>query len=47
MAKILTTVKKDSKIPVKLKKIIGIVKLPKEFNEKSELYNYFAKKHLR
>lgn len=30
----------------KLKKIVGSVKLPKNFNEKKELDTYFQKKHL-
>jgi Mrp family chromosome partitioning ATPase len=29
----------------KLKKIVGVVKLPKDFDEKKELDNYLAKKH--
>jgi hypothetical protein len=30
----------------KLKKIIGAVKLPENFNEEKELISYFEKKHL-
>jgi hypothetical protein len=30
----------------KLKKLIGVVKLPKDFNEKKELQSYLEKKHL-
>ena len=30
----------------KLKKLIGVVKLPKGFNEKKELQSYLEKKHL-
>jgi hypothetical protein len=30
----------------RLKKIVGSVKLPKNFDEKKELQNYFEKKHL-
>jgi hypothetical protein len=29
-----------------LKKLVGIVKLPKDFNEKKELLNYSHNKHL-
>ncbi len=37
----------DSKqISPKLKKVIGVVKLPDNFNEKEELRDYFEKKHL-
>lgn len=34
------------KVSPKLKKLIGVVKLPKDFNEKKELQSYFEKKHL-
>ena len=30
----------------KLKKIVGVVKLPEDFDEKAELNAYFEKKHL-
>jgi SOS response regulatory protein OraA/RecX len=33
-------------ISPKLKKLIGAVKLPKDFDEKKELQNYLEKKHL-
>jgi hypothetical protein len=33
-------------ISPKLKKIVGAVKLPKDFDEKKELRKYFEKKHL-
>jgi formiminotetrahydrofolate cyclodeaminase len=40
--------KKDSSIKTssKLSKIVGAVKLPKDFNEKKELNTYFVNKHL-
>ena len=34
------------KISPRLKKIIGAVKLPADFDEKKELKAYFIKKHL-
>jgi formiminotetrahydrofolate cyclodeaminase len=34
-----------SKISPKLKKLIGVVKLPKDFDEEKELQSYFDKKH--
>ena len=34
------------KISFKLKKIVGAVKLPKDFNEEKELRDYLEKKHL-
>ncbi len=34
------------KISPRLKKIVGSVKLPKDFDEKKELRTYFEKKHL-
>jgi formiminotetrahydrofolate cyclodeaminase len=42
------TNEKDSNedISPKLKKIVGAVKLPKDFDEKKELRKYFEKKHL-
>jgi formiminotetrahydrofolate cyclodeaminase len=36
----------DEKISPKLKKIVGAVKLPKNFDEEKELHSYFEKKHL-
>jgi formiminotetrahydrofolate cyclodeaminase len=36
----------DEKISPKLKKIVGAVKLPKNFDEEKELSSYFEKKHL-
>jgi hypothetical protein len=34
------------KLSPKLKKIVGAVKLPKNFNEELELRGYYEKKHL-
>ena len=36
----------DQKVSPKLKKIIGAVKLPKNFDEEKELRSYLEKKHL-
>jgi formiminotetrahydrofolate cyclodeaminase len=36
----------DKRISPKLKKIVGAVKLPKNFDEEKELRSYFEKKHL-
>ena len=36
----------EEKLSPKLKKIVGAVKLPKNFNEDKELRNYLEKKHL-
>ena len=36
----------NQKISPKLKKLIGVVKLPKDFDEKKELQSYLEKKHL-
>jgi formiminotetrahydrofolate cyclodeaminase len=36
----------DQKISPKLKKIIGAVSLPKNFDEEKELRSYLEKKHL-
>lgn len=36
----------NQKISPKLKKIIGVVTLPKDFDEEKELASYFEKKHL-
>lgn len=33
-------------VPSKLKEIIGVVKLPDDFDEKQELETYLKKKHL-
>jgi hypothetical protein len=35
-----------SEISPKLKKIVGVVKLPEDFDEKAELNAYFENKHL-
>lgn len=43
----LTNEEKDmQQISTKLKKIVGVVKLPDDFDEKAELKTYFEKKHL-
>ncbi|MEO6521142.1 MAG: DUF6364 family protein [Mucilaginibacter sp.] len=43
----LTEEREDTKhLSPKLKKLVGIVKLPDEFDEKKELREYFEKKHL-
>jgi formiminotetrahydrofolate cyclodeaminase len=36
----------NEKVSPKLRKIVGAVKLPKDFNEEKELRAYFEKKHL-
>ena len=36
----------DEKISHKLQKIVGAVKLPKDFDEEKELRSYLEKKHL-
>lgn len=36
----------DKELSPKLKKIVGAVKLPQNFDEKKELQTYFEKKHL-
>lgn len=36
----------EEKLSPKLKKIVGAVKLPKNFNEEKELRSYYEKKHL-
>ena len=36
----------QEKVSPRLKKIIGVVKLPADFDEKKELKAYFGKKHL-
>jgi macrodomain Ter protein organizer (MatP/YcbG family) len=38
--------KRDKELSPRLKKIVGSVKLPKNFNEEKELRVYFEKKHL-
>ncbi len=43
----LTSEKSTEKISPKLKKVIGAVKLPKNFNEDLELRSYYEKKHLK
>ncbi|MBS1505792.1 MAG: hypothetical protein JSS79_04010 [Bacteroidetes bacterium] len=42
----LTHEKKDVEVSSRLKKIVGSVKLPNNFDEKKELRSYFEKKHL-
>jgi len=42
----ITSQEKSNKVlSPKLKKIVGAVKLPKNFNEEKELSTYFMKKH--
>ncbi|OYY99726.1 MAG: hypothetical protein B7Y37_13440 [Sphingobacteriia bacterium 28-36-52] len=36
----------DQKISPKLKKLVGVVKLPKDFDEKKEYQSYLEEKHL-
>lgn len=36
----------DHKISAKLQRIVGAVKLPKDFDEEKELRSYLEKKHL-
>ena len=38
--------KNDKQLSDKLRKIVGAVKLPKDFDEEKELRAYFEKKHL-
>ena len=38
--------KREKELSPRLKKIVGAVKLPKNFNEEKELRAYFEKKHL-
>lgn len=42
----ITEEESDQKVSPKLKKIIGAVKLPKDFDEDKELASSFEKKHL-
>jgi hypothetical protein len=42
----ITQEKNNEKVSPKLKKLIGAVKLPKDFDEKKELQSYLSKKHL-
>lgn len=42
----ITQEKTEQKISPRLKKLVGIVKLPKEFDEKKEYLSYLEKKHL-
>lgn len=42
----ITTDKGDQNLSPKLKKIVGAVKLPKDFDEDKELRSYLEKKHL-
>jgi hypothetical protein len=46
LAKITNEKDNNEDISPKLKKIVGAVKLPKDFDEKKELRKYFEKKHL-
>lgn len=41
----ITQENKQQKISPKLKKLVGAVKLPKNFDEKKELQSYLEKKH--
>ena len=43
---IISEEKTGQKLSPKLKKIVGAVKLPKNFDEQKELRDYFEKKHL-
>jgi formiminotetrahydrofolate cyclodeaminase len=43
---IISDEKNDRDISPKLRKIVGSVKLPKNFDEDKELRTYFEKKHL-
>jgi formiminotetrahydrofolate cyclodeaminase len=38
--------KNDNELSPKLRKIVGAVKLPKNFDEEEELREYYEKKHL-
>ncbi|MCC6370475.1 MAG: hypothetical protein IT236_05655 [Bacteroidia bacterium] len=38
--------KDDNELSPKLRKIVGVVKLPKNFDEEKELRTYLEKKHL-
>lgn len=42
----LTQDNREENLSPKLKKIVGAVKLPDDFDEKRELRSYFEKKHL-
>lgn len=42
----ITQVETQQEMSPNLKKIVGAVKLPKNFDEKKELRSYFEKKHL-
>jgi len=39
--------KEDRKISPKLEKLVGSVKLPKNFDEEKEIEQYFSEKHLK
>jgi formiminotetrahydrofolate cyclodeaminase len=43
----LTIESNNENLSPKLKKIVGAVKLPNDFDEEKELQNYFEKKHLK
>ena len=42
----ITKESKEENLSPKLRKIVGAVKLPKDFDEKEELRSYFENKHL-
>lgn len=42
----ITQERTEQKVSTKLKKLIGAVKLPQDFDEKKELRSYYEKKHL-
>jgi formiminotetrahydrofolate cyclodeaminase len=42
----ITQESREEKLSPKLKKIVGAVKLPKNFDEEKELRSYLEKKHL-
>ena len=42
----ITQERAEQKVSPKLKKLVGAVKLPGDFDEKMELRSYYAKKHL-
>lgn len=42
----ITQERTEQRVSPKLKKLIGSVKLPHDFDEKKELRSYFEKKHL-
>jgi formiminotetrahydrofolate cyclodeaminase len=42
----ITNESKEENLSPKLRKIVGAVKLPKDFDEKKELRSYFENKHI-